>query len=192
MIKRMFFMVVLAMCVLTSTAQVANRSGVFVEAGVGGLMGNTMIDESKSSISNGQEVIKTKTGVSYDAMVGYRWAFSRNWALDGRVGFDNPGKWTMDIMPGIRYTTDDFIAGKSLFFQANAGISLVLENLDYELGMVSPALQLQAGINITSQLYAGIYYFGHFMHYNWWTLDNLGFDRSRIFGTFGIRLGYRF
>lgn len=188
-------MVVLALCGLTGAAQVANRSGVFVEAGAGGLIGNTLIDDDKSSLDyNGKGSITTLTGISYDAMVGYRWAFSRNWALDGRVGFDNSGKWSLDIMPGIRYTTDDFISGKSLFFQANVGISLALGCNRYPLDTVSPALQLQAGFNITSHLYAGVYYLGHLMHYDesWSGSVNTGFDITRMFGTLGIRLGYRF
>lgn len=186
MSKRLIFMVVLVMSILTSTAQIANRSGIFVEAGIGGLVGNTLVDKGKSSIGT----ITTKAGVSYDVMAGYRWAFSRNWALDGRVGIDNPGTVVLDIMPGIRYTTNDIIANRSIFFEANVGISLTPFEEDYELDVESPVLQLQAGLNITSHLFAGVYYLGHFMYYDLWGFK--GFDQTRNFGTMGVRLGYRF
>ena len=191
MSKRLILMVVLVVSVFTGTAQIANRSGIFVEAGVGGLVGNTLVDAGKSTVTeSGKMTITTKSGVSYDLMAGYRWAFSRNWALDGHIGFDNPGIMILDIMPGIRYTTDDFIANRSLFFQANAGVGFTFESGYFETELVSLVFQLQGGVNITNRLYAGIYYLGHSMSYSGVSVSD--FNTTRNFGTLGLRLGYRF
>jgi len=190
--------------------QNANRSGIFIEAGVGALAGTT--PTYKAEIDHGIVKGYNVGGAGLNLALGYRYATSRFCAVEVKVeGSASPKAISptlvLGIMPGFRYTTRELFSNMSLFFGLNAGFAMSSDcyiygeisgdvaskivDCDVE-GSLPDALGgcygLTIGINFTSSLYAGLFWDGYILS------DKLcGSDEGMLhWGTAGLRLGFRF
>lgn len=181
-------------------AQNANRSGFFVEAGVGGVTGDrpvTNLDERDDVIESGEFIgenfvtIKVERkkkafyGLGFNAAAGYRWHIARHFAADAKVKFNDATyrfKETsqIDVMLGLRYMSHDFGGNKSIYANAGIGAGFFPDEstfcLPYEVG---------AGINFSNHFYAGLI----------WDAQVSFADKfiyGKNYGIIGIKAGFRF
>lgn len=112
----------------TTFAQNANRSGFFLEAGVGGTVGST----PRSSFSTIDNVFtfKCRSGLMVDFGLGYRLRFSPHWAYEFKVNAQsNPSNIVNDFVGralpvGFRYTSVEVWRNFSLYAHFNAGAAI--------------------------------------------------------------------
>lgn len=151
----------------TSNAQNANRSGVFVEL----TPGMTIVPDGYG------HHMMCNFSMSLDA--GYRWAFSTNWALDGRfkvqsILADGDECMVIVILPALRYTSSELSNDSNKSFYASIGIGydfLVYEGFGYDV---------QLGFNLSNHFYLGLKTDGYINYGN------------HIHYPVGVCLGYRF
>lgn len=145
----------------------STNSGMFMEVGIGTLGSDWEGD-----------------GIALDLGLGYRKGFNENFAWDvlkvkAIAELANFGEsLTPQVMTGIRATSPALIGDMTAFGSFSLGYGY---NVDVEEGGF--AYEIQAGLNITSKLYAGIVY------------DNqsISFDGGNANVSFtGLRLGLRF
>jgi len=196
----------IALC-LTAAAQNANRSGIFLEIGAGGVGGQP--PAFKYSLD--QDILKAHTisGFGADFSVGYRYATSSFCAIEIKAKALLPTKdienfITLCIMPGFRYTSRELFGNISLFLDINAGVAFGNKNYcdvrfyaftNYQEDEIYTDLfvmpgfsyELSAGLNFTSNLYAGVFWNGLIVEQ---IREVLG--ENLHWGLGGVRLGYRF
>ncbi len=111
-----------------AVAQNANRSGVFVEAGVGLFTGQTP-RTSVGRTMDDQFVYTVAKGCAIDLSAGYRLRFANHWAYEWRAGLEaSPAHFNPFFNPkffpiGFRYTSTELFRNSSLYAHANLGIS---------------------------------------------------------------------
>lgn len=173
--KKFFITIVVALFASVATwAQNANRSGFFLELGAGRYLTKAPLVDIVTTYKH------SSTGVPYTVVrediakyenaytvkmvgtLGYRYAFSLNWAADIRTNFTFGGEQALmmlDLTPGVRYTSPELFKNISLYCAANLGLVWRLDYRYYvenmKLGFCSSA---EAGVNLTSQLYLGVFY----------------------------------
>lgn len=106
-------------------AQNANRSGFFMELGIGGFVGNT----PRTSFSIEDNVMKYKclNGTAADFGLGGRMRIKSHWAYEFKVDTQIPFKNMVDnlvirLLPvGFRYTSSEILRNYSLYFHFNFG-----------------------------------------------------------------------
>lgn len=205
--------------------QNANRSGLFIEAGAGFLVGTPPV--SKLEWKNNQLNAIVPGGPDVNLAIGYRGATSKvfAWQIKGEVSADpSNGRSTFQValMPGIRYTTKELFGNISLYFGLDIGpvfttdsyyssynFSLDLNKDDNDritdgFGSLGAKFGLSAGFNITTSFYGGLYWDyslnPHQANVNALKNNNrIGYDsynyshfNTNLWGSIGIRLGYRF
>lgn len=145
-----------------SSAQNANRSGVYFDLSAGSNLGKIYDIKWESG-----EYYR-KGGVELGLGSGYRLKISRNWAWDFRLNLQvncKVGEYnSLQVLPiGIRYTTSDFGRGQSVSFSLNTGLSwsyfmggTTFEDNEYMyepgFGWYLP-LEATASLNLTRNLY---------------------------------------
>ena len=148
-------------------AQNANRSGVFVELQGGAAIGDVL--QYRIGTNPIDDVLYYKLGyffystylkggVTTSLDFGYRWTTSNHLSLDAKIGVNAnlaEFKYTYAIrlMPGIRWTSNDFWGSTSLFLSLNAGVGVTPT---HHIRLSIP-IELSAGLNFTSHIYGGIY-----------------------------------
>lgn len=119
------------MAILTSglaVAQNANRHGFFIEAGVGGLVGNT----PRTSISVVDNVMyyKCLSGAVADFGLGGRFRIGNQWAYETKaevqISFTNPINALVGrVLPiGFRFTSVEFWRNYSIYAHLNLGAAI--------------------------------------------------------------------
>ena len=168
------YLISIVLIVLFSTvawSQNANRSGLFLEFGAGGYLTkapleNIIITNIQSSSCTPstlvrEDVAEYESGIKLVGTLGYRYAFSRNWAADVRTNFTFGGGDLMmlNITPGVRYTSPELFKNISLYCAANLGLAWRLDYGYYVENMkVGFCASAEAGVNLTSKLYLGVFY----------------------------------
>lgn len=207
--KKLFaFLMLILTAVGSVSAQNANRSGFFLEAGVGVPIGTT--PTYKLKVENDVLVGYRAGGIGYEAALGYRYALSVPCAIEIMAQFsalssnlDSTG--AISVMPGFRYTTTEILGNMSLYFGVNAGLALGKDYISYRsynyssqvisddfygdwAGSLGGTGQISFGLNITSSLSIGVAYQQYFMN------DKLSGveDKMLSWGTATLSLGYRF
>lgn len=185
------------MLFIGAQAQNANRSGVVVELGGGHTIGN-LVDGSYSYGGGYWDYFTNKwintpgnysagkgQGVYLSLDAGYQWATSRHFAVKAMAIVGVPlayTKYTNFGMKGmLRYTSNDFGRGQSIYAEAGVGPKLYVVN-DCIGVLISP--EIGVGININSHLYLGL----DFVYNMFAEGDRL--DRS--YGVPQLKVGYRF
>lgn len=198
-------------------AQNANRSGFFIEAGVGGACGNT--PRTALLHQDGQVLVKYASGGVFDGYLGGRFRTSNHWAFDIRLGAQaafSALKPTLTIkaMPGMRYTSNELFGNVSLYgalvvggaFGFGYGLcgSVIPENGEYKLDdlkhrwhlgtdyeqddLWGVSYMIAVGLNVTTHFYAGLLWDGQYM----FALNQGTIFPNPSWGMLGVQLGYRF
>lgn len=179
-------------------AQNANRTGIFIELQGGRAFGEVIHGEDYYYHS---EFTYLKGGVVGGLGVGYRYATSNSFAIEGKVNLwadflDIGDTFNLDIMPGIRWTSKDFSSNKSLYLSLNAGFGL---NPTDAYSMFVP-IEISVGFNLTNNLYLGVFLTEKMcvgggtgsVHYYAGQSSHSVYLDSRSYTSAGIKLGYRF
>ena len=211
--KKLLLLFVLVLSVAASSvAQNANRSGVFVEAGTGILVGTPPISDFK--YDNNKLSFKTPKSPDINFSIGYRRAFSNAFAWEIKVEPSFAPNYTkttfvIALIPGFRYTTKEIFGNSSLYFGINVGFAMgtrqdyysysneEFNDLCYSCGA---KFSICGGFNITSAFYAGAYCNYSILpkqisKISDFTTDEFGifsYGKINLWGSVGIRLGYRF
>lgn len=129
--KKVFL--VLVMAILTSgiaTAQNANRTGFFLEVGIGGLVGNT--PRNSFSVTDNVMYYKCLSGAAADFGLGARLRMNNHWAYEFKaeatIPLVNPIHALVGrCLPlGFRYTSPEIWRNYSLYTHFNLGGAIVV------------------------------------------------------------------
>ena len=165
-------------------AQNANRSGFFIEGGVGLPVGSLPVKGTKWE--NNKLYLLRPSGPDVNIAIGYRRATSRVFAWELKAEASTmPSSFSnatvIALMPGIRYTTKELFGNTSMYFGFDAGVAMGQLNDDYyyyegrynEITLNTPKesdfsdgdfsslggkINLSVGFNISSSFYAGLYW----------------------------------
>lgn len=176
--KKIFFLLIFLGVFLTDGyAQNANRSGFFMEAGTGFLIGNPPLQKLEWKDYTMKAYVPS--GPDVNIALGYRRATSNvfAWEIKFEASGDPKAMVTtsvLAVMPGIRYTTKEIFGNSSLFFGANLGVAMGTDQSIYDLysfhvnetfepdnrifTSIGGKLSLTVGLNITSKFYLGVYF----------------------------------
>ena len=214
--KRFFVLTLLAVLISgIATAQNANRSGFFLEAGIGGLVGNT----PRTSIFSTDNVLyyKTLSGAAVVLGFGGRFRIGNHWAYELKIDIQSPLSSPLNNMIGrflpvsFRYTSTEIYRNYSLYAHMNLGASIVgnrgiiewdsfdnetfypntpdkeLNGFNGGVG-IGPAYSLGIGVNITTHVYVEAFCNGQAI------IGAYGKNGNEIinYGLVGILAGYRF
>ena len=213
--KRFFVLTLLAVLISgIATAQNANRSGFFLEAGVGGLIGNT--PRSSISTSNNVMYYKCLSGTAVDFGFGGRFRIGNHWAYELKIDIQSPLSSPYNNIIGrflpvsFRYTSPEIYRNYSLYAHMNLGASIVANRgiIEYEsfdttlfpntpseeikglkgnVGL-GPAYSLGIGVNITTHVYLEAFCNGQAI------IGAYGKNGNEFinYGLVGVLVGYRF
>lgn len=193
-------------------AQNANRSGAFVELGVGGYVGST--PRSEIGIIDNQLMVKCLTGGAFSIGTGYRLKFSPHWAYEvkaeAQTAFNDPVNGLVGrFLPiSFRYTSAELWRNYSLYGHINLGAAIAVQSgeyVDYHQSEIpvnsyvklkgywgeerlGPAYSLGVGVNLTTHLYVEGCFNGQVLISAW------GKHSKGVlsYGTVGVAVGYRF
>ncbi len=196
-------------------AQNANRSGIFLELGAGGLIGST--PRKSLSIVDDVMYFKYLSGPTIDCGVGGRLRMNNHWAyelkIDAMLPVSSPiNNMILRCLPlGFRYTSQEIWKNNSLYGHVNVGVALAanrgiinyegIENKTYYYNTpereikgfsssvgLGVAYSLGFGVNITTHFYTEACWKGQTI------FDSFVRNGRAIanYGTLGIIFGYRF
>lgn len=213
--KKMLLLLALAfMTALATFAQNANRSGFFLEAGVGATVGSTM--RSSFSITDDVFTFKCRTGMTVDFGLGYRLRFSPHWAYEFKANAQsNPDNIVNDfvgraLVAGFRYTSVEVWRNFSLYGHFNVGGAIAANRGMIDYGTIhgpltndmqnvkiksfigdegfGAAYSLGIGVNVTTHFYVEYCWDAQYM-FSCYGKNGKG---NLHWGMSGIVLGYRF
>ncbi len=187
-----FFLLFLVSMGVQTHAQNANRRGFFVEVQGGAALGDVI---SFNEPWLGYDGVYLKGGVTGSVDVGYRLRLSNPWAFDVKLGLwsdfaDFEKTWNLRLMPGLRWTSNDFSGNKSIYLAFNAGFGIG-SDADY---MCIP-LELSAGINLTPKIYLGLsWIYNPRVVNDLWSEEGGKYIMLNVhnYNSLALRLGYRF
>ena len=130
--KIIFILLGILFIVGMASAQNANRSGFFLEAGVGGMVG----DSPRTSITVENNVMQYKciSGTVADFGMGVRMRFANHWAYEikaeGQFPLEKPLQALVGrFLPiGFRYTSGELWRNHSIFAHINLGGAITVNN----------------------------------------------------------------
>lgn len=198
-------------------AQNANRNGFFIELGAGFPIGS--IPAYKVGFDNNAVAVFYPGGPDVNFAIGYRRTMGKSfaWEIKGE-GSAMPTKFrntmVIALLPGIRYTSKELFGNTSLFCGINIGVLLsrggygsyyLYESPDYpdyrydwyddlNNGDIAIGVKFGAdiGLNITSSFYTGLYLDCNVIDAQDVVKDNTIIRDWNLWGSLGLRLGYRF
>lgn len=181
-------------------AQNANRSGIFVEAGLGFGMGSlpTIIG---AELKDSELKVKKATGFGFDIATGYRYAYNKSSALELKLKYETlvksvPATSAIKIMPGYKQFVSKALGGS--YFGINAGVIISSKGSTNRLGYVETAgflnpmsvgfaYEVELGKCLTSNQYVGL-----FWDYQYLKGNSIKGYEKRDYGMLGLQYGYRF
>ncbi len=210
--KRSIFLIFVLFCMsFVSNAQNANRKGFFVEAGFGGLVGNSI--RSSVKITNNTLQYKCLAGSLVEIGLGGRFRSGNHWAYEFKLGcqtnLSEPvyGMCFRILPVGFRYTSIEIWRNISLFSHFNVGTTIGLNNgkmprviptlfpetpfIDIEESTscgVGLGYSLGIGANLTNHCYLELCYNAQAL-FN--SIGNKGKGTVNG-GLLGVSIGYRF
>lgn len=214
--KKILLLLIMAFTAASATfAQNANRSGFFLEAGIGGTVGST--PRSSFSTTDNVFTFKCRSGMMVDFGLGYRLRFSPHWAYEFKVNAQsNPGNIINDFtgraLPvGFRYTSVEVWRNFSLYCHFNVGGAISASNGQvgwYGMDQMTDNMQdveikgfngdgheafgaaysLGIGVNVTTHFYVEYCWDAQYM-FSCYRKNGKG---NLHWGMSGIVLGYRF
>ena len=206
------FLLLLALCAIAGvSAQNANRKGFFIEAAVGGSVGNPPLSglSMDKGVLNGHYTGGTVVNFAF----GPRFRTGSHTAFDFRIEAQaNTARITQSLvlkaMPGMRITTGELFGNISMYISANIGFAIADSGCadlysdfipndgteaTWDLFSSDPSFgagySLGLGLNITTHFYGGFVWDAQYMIHQ--TRDNLTWTNLH-YGMAGLRLGYRF
>lgn len=214
--KLLLISVLIITAVFSASSQNANRSGIFMEAGLGLYVGTPPV--SKIQWKNNTLSVFRPGGPDVNFGVGYRGATSSIFAWEVRmeVTTDVTAASTsvLSVMPGFRITSKEIFGNSSLYFGLNLGVGLgpyidkddlftpclgddnYLES--YVFQNFGGKMLLCGGLNITPSFYAGLYLNLNIIsggncliRANVQEVRDTKFSDD-VWGSIALRLGYRF
>lgn len=204
--KKTLLLMMFAIVTMCGYAQNANRSGIFLEIGAGGTIGDSPATEIHTSlaVNDGKLIeavtIKRDTGIKFNIATGYRYAVSNNWAIEMKATGVKYNDFVLKLMPGARYTSKELFSNVSMYIAPNIGISY---DFGAEYDPCGLAFNLGVGLNLTERIYVGVNFEGQYyfeesylsFDYNGYGNDYYKFDKYAAYqyrGTIGLNIGYRF
>lgn len=209
--KRLLILLVGCLLIVAGMqAQNANRSGFFIELQGGGAIG-TVMDYRTEVYGNGNDYEDCnpyiKGGFVGGIDLGYRFATSRAFAFEVKVdawsNFLDFGKCLyLDLLPGIRWTSEEIASNVSMFLSLNAGFGILKEDVQMNI-----PIEIGLGCNLTNQFYLGLFlseriymgdsisgyydsgYYGDYYDDYYW---ESGSYLPKSYASVGLKLGYRF
>lgn len=206
--KKVILALLCLIAVLGVSAQNANRTGFFIEAGIGGTTGST--PRIGLSNDNGTVMARYAGGTSFNFNFGQRIRTSTHMAVEFRFGLQAPIDYvttvpTGKILFGLRYTSSELFGNMSIYANAAVGGAIGASYVWGDGVPTGPDLVkfdfsnandasfgagylLGVGLNITTHFYAGFVWDAQYMikqcrkHQE----DNLNW------GMAGLQIGYRF
>lgn len=115
-----------------ASAQNANRSGFFLEAGIGGMVGDT--PRTSISVTNNVMSYKCISGTVGEFGLGMRLKIANHWAYEikaeGQFPFQKPLQALVGrLLPiGFRYTSGELWRNHSLYAHINMGGAITVNN----------------------------------------------------------------
>lgn len=205
-----FLLLLLAVCALTvASAQNANRKGFFIEAAVGGSIGDT--PRTGLSMDGNTLMAHTTGGAVVNLALGPRFRTGEHTAFDFRIEAQaNTARITQTLvlkaMPGMRITTGELFGNMSLYVSANVGFAVAdsgepsydqaIPNdgtvVQWDVFSNAPsfgaAYAVGVGLNITTHFYAGVLWDAQYM------IKQIRIEEHKNlhYGMAGLRVGYRF
>lgn len=173
--KLLLISVLIITAVFSASSQNANRSGIFMEAGLGLYVGTPPV--SKIQWKNNTLSVFRPGGPDVNFGVGYRGATSSIFAWEVRMEITTdvtaPSTSVLSVMPGFRITSKEIFGNSSLYFGLNLGVGVgpykddCLNTLyylgndyysePYVFSNWGGKMLLCGGLNITPSFYAGLY-----------------------------------
>lgn len=191
-----FFIFIISLIILSTIGaygQNANRNGAFWEV-QGGCAFGRYLEIPKSNYDN---LPNESGGVIVSLNCGYRFATSKHFAVDIKLGYfanlkESHYTTQIRLLPGIRWTSKDFNSNNSVYMSLNSGLGI---NPTKHFGIFIP-FEFSSGLNFSSNLYAGIVFnYSLATGENWdiWENSHSFYEIYRhSYPTLGIQFGYRF
>lgn len=207
--KKLIIALLALVAFVGANAQNANRSGFFIEAGIGGTTGTT---PRTALVMEGNNLMaKFAGGAAFDVQFGFRTKTSNHCAFDLRFGAMAPfsavsSTPVFKIMPGLRYTSTEIFGNMSIYGNVAVGGAVSFSHLypdsdplpingeETKLSLsdgdacFGVSYTIAVGLNITNHFYAGPVWDAQYMIHQ----ARQGQDQNLHWGMFGIQLGYRF
>lgn len=198
---------------MATFAQNANRSGFFLEAGVGNTVGST--PRTSFSINNEVFSVKCRSGMMVDFSFGARFRVSPHWAYEIKATAQSNADNITDNLVGrglpigFRYTSVEVWRNFSLYCHFNAGVAVAANTgkfgyavaRDMTEGMtdvklkgyedapgLGAAYSLGIGVNITTHFYLEYCWDAQYM-FNCYGKNG---KENLHWGMSGVAVGYRF
>lgn len=199
--KRLFWFIVLLMAnIFTICAQNSNRSGLFIEVGLGGVVGSTPTEREHEE--NGVIHLEGASGASFQIAIGGRVPIiNRHWAYEGKIealsSFSNLDvSLVLRCLPlGLRYSSSEIWKNISLYGHFDLGAALSRNNGNHYKekiqgwmdGTGGLAYSLGLGLNLTPRIYLECSWNGQSL------FNAKGKTREGTLtgGIMGVTLGYR-
>lgn len=207
------------MAVMGVQAQNANRGGFFLELGIGGTVGDVPRIGYRLDQNNDLYLLHAG-GAKFDFAFGARATLGNpHWSYEFRIEAEAGTSHTLQSLAGkvypiaFRYTSSELFGNMSLYatFGLGGAISgsgkdisdpddsvIWLPDSDNKDAVVStifdtdvtggPAYTLGVGLNVTTHLYAGVCWDAQMMFGSYHGLKK----ENLHYGSFGVRVGYRF
>lgn len=206
--KFAIFIALLLAIIGTGFAQNANRKGFFIEAGVGGMIG----ENPRTEVLLIDDVLQYRfaAGPALDFGLGGRFRISSHWSYEIKLEyiapFSNMGNaFTLRALPlGVRYISNELTRNISLYSHINLGYALCaisghyFDNLQHynklnafeSGGDVGNGISLSIGlgVNITTHLYLE----GFCNPQCLYQCFGINGDGTIFGGMAGVMIGYRF
>lgn len=148
-----------------------NRSGMFMELGIGALTGDPV--DSEFAVNLG-------LGYRWHAWNGICWDILK---LNANTGVSHFTEMLYArLTTGVRYQSPRFIAGKALYANFNLGYGL-LTDPGFDTGAF--CYELGAGFLLTRNISLGIQFQGNGVHDDYW-------DENCTYGMLGLNFGIMF
>ncbi len=211
--KKIFFLCLSVYCAIAgASAQNANRRGFFVEAAIGGSVGNTPL--SGVSVENSDIIGHYAGGSVISFAFGPRFRTSTHTAFEFRIEAQSNASAiaqtvVFKAMPGIRITTGELFGNVSMFINADVGFAVAdsgipasseLDRISADgsvarwtmfnaLASIGVAYEIGLGLNISTHFYGGLVWDAQFMYKQ---IRDFNDYENLHYGMAGLRLGYCF
>lgn len=203
--KKVFLILIFILTTIGGFAQNANRSGIFCEVGIGSVVRDNSLIETKINyqpLNNGKikrEIVYVyDNGLKLNIALGYRFSTSRYFAIElkgeAEAGEYGQKSLYLGVLPGIRYTSPELIGNMSIYTTLNAGFFI-----NKDSAAQNPSFSIGVGLNLTTHFYLGAFSLFNLNRedydchdYGIYT-DEYGVEhKERFNGSVGVNLGYRF
>lgn len=204
--KKTFSILLLFIFFITTNvkAQTANRSGWFADFQIGQNIGKIYDGYKQIYDSNSYFDYYSKGGVELGVGAGYQWRTSTHWAYRLKLHLQEnlhvTDVFSIGFMTGMRYTSNNFGSGQSLYLSPQIGFDMIPFMHDFGFRM---PIELEVGVNINDRFSLGLagtyrtFSGGHHDDWYLWQSDseNVEYRKDSVLENnflLSLRASYRF